>query len=141
MRILYRHTQIAWAVLIPADITCIFMIYAFAAHREYGALFALVALSVLSALFYALTVTVTESDIDIKFGIGLLRKRVPRGDVFLAEPHRTSFCDGWGIRGRTAGRIYNVSGYEAVRLTLHNGRRIIIGTDDPARLLAAIQGH
>ena len=45
---------------------------------------------------------------------------------------------GWGIRGWGANRAYNVSGDEGVQLVLTNGSRILIGTQRPQELEAAI---
>jgi hypothetical protein len=46
---------------------------------------------------------------------------------------------GWGIRGWGANRAYNVSGDQGVQLVLTNGNRILIGTQRPQELEAAIE--
>lgn len=43
---------------------------------------------------------------------------------------------GWGIRCGRTGRAYNVSGNRGIRLTLTNGKRLLIGSQDPERLLS-----
>jgi hypothetical protein len=141
VEVIYRHTQIAWAILIPVDISFIFLIYLFATEGDPAFLLTLLLLAVISALFFALTVTVTDEEVEIKFGVGLVRKRVRLNDVFLVEPHRTRFWEGWGIRGTGEARIYNVSGFDAVSLTLSTGTKIIIGTDDQTRLINAIKSR
>lgn len=47
---------------------------------------------------------------------------------------------GWGIRfSRKRGTAYSCSGNRGVRLTLEDGSRFLIGSQDPDALLAAIQ--
>lgn len=46
---------------------------------------------------------------------------------------------GWGIRLGAKGRAYNVSGNLGLQLELTNGRKILLGTQQPAVLLAAIE--
>lgn len=45
---------------------------------------------------------------------------------------------GWGIRYGLKGRAYNVSGNRGVQLTLTNGKRILIGSQRPDELAAAL---
>ena len=47
---------------------------------------------------------------------------------------------GWGIRLIPNGWLWNVSGLGAVELSLVNGQRFRIGTDEPEQLATAIQG-
>lgn len=46
---------------------------------------------------------------------------------------------GWGIRYSIAGKAYNVSGNRGVQLELVDGRRILIGSQKPDELAAALQ--
>ena len=39
------------------------------------------------------------------------------------------------------GWLYNVSGWDAVAITLRNGRKFSLGTDDPQGLTEAIQRY
>jgi len=69
----------------------------------------------------------------------LLSTRVPYADVEAVAAGRSRLIDGWGIHwmpGR--GWTWNVHGFEAVELTLSRGRRLRIGTDDPAGLAAFV---
>ena len=46
---------------------------------------------------------------------------------------------GWGIKGWSLNRIaYNVSGRQGVDLTLRDGRQVMLGSQKPAELAAAI---
>jgi hypothetical protein len=47
---------------------------------------------------------------------------------------------GWGIRiSRSSGRAYNAFGNQGVQLVLKDGARILIGTQQPEQLLAALR--
>jgi hypothetical protein len=45
---------------------------------------------------------------------------------------------GWGVRFGPRGRAYNVSGDRGVELTLASGKRVLIGSQRPEELAAAI---
>ena len=46
---------------------------------------------------------------------------------------------GWGIHLTPYGWLYNVSGFDAVAITLRDGREFAFGTDDPDGLTAGIR--
>lgn len=45
---------------------------------------------------------------------------------------------GWGIRWSFAGTAYNVKGNMGIQLVLNNGKRVLIGTQQPDAFMAAI---
>ena len=76
--------------------------------------------------------------IRLRFGIGLIRKRIPLADVRSWREVRNPWYAGWGIRLGPGYVLWNVSGRDAVELALANGRCFRIGTDEPAALAAAL---
>ena len=88
-----------------------------------------------------LTVEVTEEEIKVCFGRGPIRKTLPLEDVETVQPVKNRWYYGWGIRWFPGGWLLNVSGLDAVELRLRDGRKYRIGTDEPARLSAAIEGR
>jgi hypothetical protein len=72
-------------------------------------------------------------------GIGLIRKRVRIAEIVGCESIRIRWWYGWGIHLTPYDWLYNVSGLEAVAITLRNGRKFALGTDDPHGLVEAIQ--
>ncbi len=46
---------------------------------------------------------------------------------------------GWGIRLTPHGRLYNLSGLEAVEVQLNTGKKFRIGTDEPDALVRALR--
>jgi hypothetical protein len=74
------------------------------------------------------------------FGLGIIRKRVPIAEIVACEPMRIKWWYGWGIHLTPYGWLYNVSGLNAVAITLRNGRKLAFGTDDPQGLADALGG-
>ncbi|MEZ4547968.1 MAG: hypothetical protein R3B51_09725 [Thermodesulfobacteriota bacterium] len=98
----------------------------------------LAALAVSLLLFSILTVKVDGEEVSVRFGVGLIRKRFPLSEIESHSAVRNPWYYGWGLRRTPIGWLYNVSGLEAVEITLKDGRKIRIGTDDPTGLDAAI---
>jgi len=90
-------------------------------------------------IFGSLTTSVERSDLCRRFGPGVPRFRRSLTEFVEARAAITSCQDGWGIHGSRFGTPYNVAGFEAVALTLRNGRRLALGTDQPDRLLGVLR--
>ena len=136
----YRHTQIGYTILAAlfggAFIMGLSTIFTKGSLLHLFLLFVFIASS---ALFGSLKVTVDETSVRLKFGIGVIRKTILLSDVHSCAKIRNNALCGWGIRYIGNGWMYNVSGFDAVELSLKNGRRFRIGTDDADNLLFAIQ--
>jgi hypothetical protein len=69
-------------------------------------------------------------------------RRIPRAEIESAEACTYSPIGeygGWGIRWSPwAGMAYNIHGNRGVRLRLTRGRKVLIGSDRPEELAAAI---
>ena len=134
----YRHTQFGTAIVAP-------LLLVAALAVGVGTLTGVTLIAVLGpalmavflALFYALTVEIVH--LRFRFGIGWIRKRVPLAEIVAVEPVRNSWWYGWGNHRTPHGGLYNVSGREAVEITLTSGQRLRLGTDEPRRLAQALQ--
>ena len=91
------------------------------------------------ALFHSLTVRVSRSEIALSFGVGLIREQFPIGDISSASIVQNRWYNGFGIRKIRGGWLYNVSGFDAIEIQLKNERKYRIGTDQPEKLLAAVE--
>ena len=137
----YSHTQVGWWLL--AVLGAGAGIVAFAATRVGWSGPALPVLGLLGAvavLFCTLTVRVRGGELRFFFGPGLIRRRFPPGEIVDVEPVRNEWHYGWGIRFTAFGWLFNVSGLDAVEISLDSGKRVRIGTDEPQLLAAAIRG-
>ncbi len=96
-------------------------------------------------LWLALFRMKTEVDaIEVKVTFGWIptyRRRIPLGDIIKAEPVQYNpILDygGWGIRGIPVAAL-NTRGNRGVRLTLREGRTLLIGSQVPDKLAKAIR--
>jgi hypothetical protein len=132
----YRHTQIGWVILavaaavvglawgtVPDDAPVVPMLVIGAA---------------VALLFGTLNVEVDHEAVRLRFGVGLIRKRIPLADVRAWREVRNPWYAGWGIRLGAGVVLWNVSGLDAVELELGDAKRFRIGTDEPDALSAAI---
>ena len=136
----YRHTQTGYALIYPlmgaAIIAATIAVFSPATRV---ALILSIVLLVVGLLFWSLTIKVDNDSLRISFGPGLVRKNVPLGDIASCEPIRIRWWYGWGIHLTPYGWLYNVSGWDAVAITLRDGRRFSVGADQPSELTDAIR--
>jgi len=144
----YAHTQAAHPIRIGILVSLIATVVAIllAPDAEEARGFPDVLLGGLAAVFVAilvvfwsLTVQVTDEALEFWFGPGLLRKRVPLGEIVAVETVRTSIWNGWGIHWTRGGWLYNASGFDAVRVRLRSGKAVLVGTDEPDALADALR--
>lgn len=160
MLVKYEHTQQAsrllWAfgVFLILDIIAIEVLVYILAVRNPDALpddqllmvMGLIVLILAVILGWAfgmmssLSVTIDDEYIRLRFGGGLWRKTIPLATVTGCRPVKTSWMLGWGIRMYKNGRLYNITGCDAVELKLNTGKTAAIGTDEPEKLTDAIRG-
>ena len=98
----------------------------------------LLTLLVCVALFYSLTVEISNDHLGIHFGVGIVKKRFEIKDIEKAYPVRNRWYYGWGIRLIPHGWLYNVSGLDAIEIVMSSGKRYRIGTDQPNELAQAV---
>jgi len=85
-----------------------------------------------------LVVTVDDTAVRWRFGLGLFRNAVPLGDIAAARTSEKSWAYGLGLRWTPRGWLYRVRGTETVEVELRSGGRVFLGSDDPAALVGAI---
>ncbi len=144
-RPLYDHRQVGWPMLGfgLAPLACLFFFVRGAepANRSLPPellplIFVLVAIAI--AGFSTLRVIVTTTHLQLRFGPGLYRRTVALDDIADATQSRSRWYEGWGVHVTFRGMLYNVGGFDTVRVVLTNGRSFRIGSDEADRLRAAI---
>jgi hypothetical protein len=136
----YHHTQFGTVVVVSLLLAAV--LFAGLGRMTGLTLLAVIGpalMAVFLSLFYALTVEIDATHLTFRFGIGLIRKRVPLTEIVEAQPVRNHGLYGWGIHRTPHGWLYNVSGWEALEITLASGKRFRLGTDEPKRLVQAIE--
>lgn len=136
----YDHTQKGWTLAAAMAIALgIAATVGLLSEVTTGLLGLLGLIIVVGLLFGWLRVTVNREQLQVRFGLGLIRRTVPLSSVRGYRPVRNAWYYGWGIRWFPGGVLYNVSGLDAVELRLEGGKLLRIGTDEPEALCAAIR--
>lgn len=132
---LYQHKQIGKVIIVSMIMAAILCLVSFALD---GLLFAgmlTAAVFLLSLIIFGtLTVEVTDERLTIKFGNGLIHKNILLKEISSVNTVRNPWWYGWGIHFTPRGCLFNVSGFDAVEITLKSGKIFRIGTDDPVGL-------
>ena len=138
----YTHTQRArwlWWIMVgfvSFELVIALIVGEVLAWIILGAVAAL--LLVLAWLFSSLTVQVNDDGVIWHFGPGLWHHKLAWSEIQSAEPTRTKWWYGWGIRLTPRGLLYNIAGFDAVAVSRTNGKTTMIGTDEPQALAAAL---
>ncbi len=142
MSIPYKHTQVGYVILgsIGAAILLTSSLMLINESRPV-ALVVLVILVASGVLFANLTIEIDAERLHASFGPGLIHRTIPLQDIAAVEQVQTPWYYGWGIRWTPQGTLYNVSGKQAIKITLQNGRTVLFGTDEPDALCNALRRH
>ena len=136
----YEHTQIGyfliWMLLIGAAIT---LTIGALNPADWISFVITVLLLLTIAGFYKLRIKIDNENLCASLGVGIIRKKVPVAEIATCEPIRIRWWYGWGIHFTPYGLLYNISGWDAVAITLRDGRHFSLGTDDPHGLAVAIR--
>lgn len=102
-------------------------------------------------VFSAMTVTVTDDEVEVRFRLGWPHRSVKRRNIASHEPVRSPWWYGFGLRFIPGGFMWNVWGLDAVELRMapdasdsflfadRPGKSFRIGTDDPEGLDRALR--
>jgi hypothetical protein len=140
----YKHTQIGYLIIGGLFGIVIFLaVTGIGAPAGRGGLLIRAIIEVIllicAIVFSKLTIKINGESLEASFATGLIRKKVPLTEIAECEPVRIRWWYGWGIHLTPYGWLYNVSGLDAVAITLRDGRKFALGTDDADGLTAAIR--
>ena len=134
----YKHTQIGHVIIWSLLAIILIASGGLVGHHAPPAIISIILLVCL-VLFYRLKITIEDETLCASFGPGIIRKKVRLSDIIGCEPIRIRWWYGWGIHLTPYGWLYNVSGFDAVAITLRDGKKLALGTDDPLGLVDAIR--
>ena len=79
--------------------------------------------------------------LESRFGpLPLFKKSVPYSEMVSAEKDRSRFWAGWGIHWTRKGWLWNIGGFDCVRIRTDK-KSMLIGTDDPAGLVSFLRSR
>ena len=139
--LLYRHTQKASAIRWILGGAGAILGWFAVRGGEGSAVMLLVAAILLVTLFLfaSLTVEVSDTEVSLSFGPGVIHKSFQVDEIRDARTVRNPWYYGWGIHMTPHGWLFNVAGSEAVELIFDSGTKVRIGSDEPSQLMAAIR--
>jgi hypothetical protein len=138
----YRHKQFGF-VINSALLLCILLVI-FSNDGKFQPILIEVPVLLIAALalFYSLGVEIHDNALICRMGIGLIQKRILLSEIQQARAVQNPWYAGWGIHWIPGQYwIWNVSGLRGVELTLKNGKRFRIGTNEPESLVHAIESN
>jgi hypothetical protein len=135
----YRHDQIGRFCFILSPVLVIAAGIVWFLERDLVSVFALLLAELIIVLVLCgMRIEISGGFLAWRMGVGLVRKRVPVSEILSAEPVRNPWYYGWGIHHTFSGWLYNVSGFGGVEVTMNDGKRFRLGTDEPEELARAI---
>ena len=140
----YRHTQTGYVLIVALGATMVaslgMAIRLQGTHVPSLVTWLVPAIMAISLMLtYSMTVHVDDEALRFHLSFGWFRRRYALKEIASTRIVTNHWLYGWGIRWIGTGWLYNVSGLKAVEMTLKNGKKVRIGTDEPDRLEAAIQ--
>jgi hypothetical protein len=137
----FRESWLWLAIAVPAGIAVWVLLATPEAPRSASIAVVLVAVAVCALIALAhLETTVTADAVIVRFHGLWTTRRITLDDVAEYAPMRYTMWDsgGWGIHFGLAGLTYNVSGNDGIHFRLTRGSQVLVGTQRPAELTAAI---
>jgi len=141
----YEHTQSGWPVRIAFGLTALGLLVMGSVQpfdRPVPSAVLLVGALVAAALGAAwsrLTVRIDAEHLRWSFGPGWPRFSLLLADIATVEVTSTTFWQGWGIHRTRHGWLYNIAGRDAILIKRKDGKQLLLGTDEPRRLKAALE--
>ncbi len=136
----YRHKQPGWAILATLGVLLVFIFFG-KRPPHCGCLDiapVMVIILIILGLFSKMIVIIDEEYLRVRFSYGVIRAKFRLADIVSCKPVRNPWYYGFGIHYLGNGWIYNVSGLDAVEITMKNNKVHRIGTDEPEILTKAI---
>jgi hypothetical protein len=153
MQIFYKKRQSGWLIILFFIPVILFLSYIIYYQEVLGKPFGknpgpsimylgiILFLLIILSLFSHLTVTGYMNHLEIRFGIGLIRKKFYFKDIRDFSIEKNHWYYGWGIRKIPGGWLFNVSGSQSVQLNMKDGKMYRIGTDEPKKLAEFIKSR
>ena len=134
---IYKKFQFGWVISITFTIVMVLLTLSYIKQwgtnplDRGGYIFMMLLFGFVLLMFFGMTVIVTDSQIIIKLGIGLITKKIDLSEIISVNTKKYPFYFGYGIRITPGGILYNVNGRHAVEIRLRNKKNSVqIGTDD-----------
>ena len=138
----YKHTQYgAWTIVVFLIVGLLLIPVVGSMITGGRVLVAIVTIALLLlglALFYALTVQISDGKLKFWFGIGLIKKTYALDEIQSTREVRDPWYYFWGIKSIPGGWLYAVAPGEALEIVLQGDKTIHVGTNQSKELKEAL---
>jgi hypothetical protein len=90
------------------------------------------------ALFYALTVQISDGKLKFWFGIGLVSKTYSLNEIQSTKEVKDPWYYLWGVKSIPGGWLYAIAPGHALEIVFKNGKIVHLGTNQSKELKKAI---
>ncbi len=139
MQTRYRHTQLGTMILFAIGPVLLFLLILMFVRPSGLAVSLFAFMAIIMIIFSSMTVIINDQAVIIHFGPGLLRFKYQLREICNCRVIDNPPMSAWGIHWVFPGWIYNVSGRQSVEITMRAGNPVLIGSDEPEKLAAAIE--
>lgn len=138
----YKHTQYGiqmFFVFIAAGVVIAAAASAAIAENRWGSAVVMICLYLLGlALFYSLTIELSEEKLRFWFGIGVVQKSYLLSEIQSVREVKNPWYYFWGAKSIPGGWFYAIAPGEAVEIVLKNGKIVQLGTNQAKMLKKAL---
>lgn len=99
----------------------------------------IVILSIILLMTFKLRVSIEDKQLTLSYGVGLFKKRFDLSDIANVSMVKNKWYCGWGVRISSEGTMYNISGFEGVKIDFRSGVSIVVGTNERLELYQALK--
>jgi hypothetical protein len=142
MDVEYRHTQFgALTIIILLSVGLLIVRITLSMIDEGRALAAIVTISLfllILALFYALTVQISNGNLKFWFGIGLVSKTYSLNEIQSTKEVKDPWYYFWGVKSIPGGWLYAIAPGDALEIVFKNGKIVHLGTNQSKKLKQAL---
>ena len=138
----YKNKQTGWGILftLVAVLAVAFFILMRFGGIGPGQLLAFAVPLILICMFFSgMTVIIDGEYLRVSFFLNLVNIKFRLDEITSCKVVKNSWYQSWGIHYGRGRWVYNVSGYDAVEITMKDGKVHVIGTDDTQNLEKAIR--
>lgn len=135
----YSHTQQGFLrpLLLAMAVCCLIVAYLTRDAPPFMPVFLALAVvcAILAFAFGTLTVRDEGDRLAVRFGpLSFFEKTIPYAAITAVEKDRSTFLAGWGIHWTCKGWLWNIGGFDCVRIKMGE-KSTLMGTDDPDGLI------
>ncbi len=136
----YQESQTGvWTLVVLFFVGALELKFGVNLQPEWFTLALVLGLGLLAVIFSSMTIRVTPDGVEWWLGLPILKRRVRMSEIASVSAGKVGWLTGLGIRTDGRNVTWIVSGRSVVILTLVDGRKTRLGSNEPERVVEAIR--